>query len=567
MKFIPIFFFILILSLRGNAQKQFSILISEIFPDPSPVIGLPAFEFIELHNNTSLPIPLKNWKISDGSSTALITSPFILLPDSNLILCSSAAYSFYKNFGQTVSVSNFPSLNNDKDELILYNPEGHVIHAIAYDLRWYHNDLKKEGGWSIEMIDLNRPCAGADNFKASTHPTGGTPGTQNAVNGHNPDTINPILERAYFTTPNTIKLIFSEPLDSMMAASPLNYWIDGQHPGKVTYQWPQNQQVLLENVSNWQKDHIYKIVAEKIRDCSGNSLIQNIPVFVSLSTPPKAADLVINEILFNPPINGFDYVEIYNKSDKTIDLSEVLMASKDAFGNLVNPITLSDDHHLIFPAEYKVFTENKDWLQSKYKTASSSNSQLLASMPSMPDEGGTLVLTDQQGMSLDELQYKEAWHFPLLFDKEGVSLERIDVLKNTNDANNWTSAAANFGYGTPGVKNSQVRSLQTNLLNTPKPSIFSPNQDGKDDFLTVYLWSEESNTMGNIFIYDKTGHKIRTLQQQQLLAIGMNSYNWNGLDDQYKKLPTGIYIVQTQIIHSSGKIKMEQYAIALIASS
>ena len=565
MKNLIYFLLNMFLCLEVDAQKQFSIVIAEFFPDPSPVIGLPPYEFIELHNVSADPISLKNWKISDGSTTAIISNAMVLMPDSNIILCSSTAYNFYKNFGQTVSLSNFPSLNNDKDEIILYNSLGQVVHAVSYDLQWYQNDLKKEGGWTLEMIDLHRPCAGAENFKASTHPAGGTPGHQNEVNGLNPDTIIPILERAYFTATNALKLIFSEPLDSMMAGSPLNYFIDGLHPGKVTYQWPHSREVLLENLGTLLKDHLYKITTEKIKDCSGNPLSQDRAVLVALPASPNAEDLVINEILFNPPTNGFDYVEIYNKSNKTFDLSELFVASRDANGNLQNPITLSNDHHLIFPATYKVFTENPNWLSSHYQTVSLYNSILMESMPSMPDDAGTLVLVDRQGKELDILSYAEAWHFPLLFEKEGVALERIDPYRKTNDANNWKSAAATMGYGTPGEKNSQMQTTADSTSMAPRPAVFSPNQDGKDDFLTVYLVAAESNAAGNIFIFDKAGHKIRTLQQQ-LLAVGINSFHWNGLDEQNNKLPSGIYVVQTQVIYASGKIKTKQYAIALVSN-
>ena len=66
-----------VLALMGwNAPAQpfahHSLIIDEVYPDPTPSLGLPSYEYIEVRNNTSAPIELRYWKVSDGSSTATI---------------------------------------------------------------------------------------------------------------------------------------------------------------------------------------------------------------------------------------------------------------------------------------------------------------------------------------------------------------------------------------------------------------------------------------------------------------------------------------------------------------
>jgi hypothetical protein len=172
----------LVFVLHAQTAYRFEILIDEVFPDPSPAIGLPNSEFIELINVSGRPINLRGWKLSDGNGYAVINADFILQSDSFAIICPSTASGSFSIWGNAIGVSNFPSLNNDADIITLYSPEGRMIHSVAYNNEWYRNDLKKEGGWTLEMIDRKNPCGGADNWKASSSNIGGTPGTINSAN-------------------------------------------------------------------------------------------------------------------------------------------------------------------------------------------------------------------------------------------------------------------------------------------------------------------------------------------------------------------------------------------------
>src|SRR6185369_3395722 len=130
-------------------------------------------------------------------------------------------------FGTTLSVSSFPSLDNDGDQLSIVSSDGKLIHAVAYTSAWYQNELKKAGGWTLEMIDTKSPCSGSSNWKASTNAAGGTPGKKNSIDAINTDQSAPKLKRAYTTDNITIILVFDEPVDSLKGATLANYSIDG----------------------------------------------------------------------------------------------------------------------------------------------------------------------------------------------------------------------------------------------------------------------------------------------------------------------------------------------------
>jgi hypothetical protein len=113
---------------------------------------------------------LRNWKITDGTSTATIKSDFILQPDSFVVICATSSVAAYSNFGTTIGAASFPSLNNDDGIIYLQSPEGLIIHVVAYDKSWYQNDIKSDGWWALEIIDTKNPSTGFENWKASKDP-------------------------------------------------------------------------------------------------------------------------------------------------------------------------------------------------------------------------------------------------------------------------------------------------------------------------------------------------------------------------------------------------------------
>ena len=52
---------------------------------------------------------------------------------------------------------------------------------MSYDDNWYRSSGKSEGGWALELINPDNPCALAENWTASTSLSGGTPGRPNSV--------------------------------------------------------------------------------------------------------------------------------------------------------------------------------------------------------------------------------------------------------------------------------------------------------------------------------------------------------------------------------------------------
>jgi hypothetical protein len=130
-------------------------------------------------------------------------------------------------------------------------------------------------------------------------------------------------------------------------------------------------------------------------------------------------------------------------------------------------------------------------------------------MPSFSDDKGNVIILNVQGNPIDELAYSDKWHFALITNTEGVSLERIDYNAPSLQPN-FHSAATSVGYGTPGYKNSQFRiDQQVQGEVTVMPKIFSPDNDGTDDFATIDYNVAEPGYVANITIFDAAGRPVR----------------------------------------------------------
>ena len=112
-------------------------------------------------------------------------------------------------------------------------------------------------------------------------------------------------------------------------------------------------------------------------------------------------------------------------------------------------------------------------VKSQYITMNPDAFLKMKSMPSFPNDVGNVVILNSQGHIVDEVDYADNWHFALLHNTEGVSLERIDY-NGSSTPNNFHSAATSAGYGTPGFKNSQYKTdEQVSGEITITPEIFS----------------------------------------------------------------------------------------------
>lgn len=546
------------LAFQASAQApaaRHEVLITELMADPNPSVGLPAGEFIEVTNVSTRTIDLKGWRISDGNSTGLVAQSLTLPPGSRAILCSRGYAAEFAAHGASAGLGGFPSLDNDGDLIVLASPEGRTVHAVAYRQAWYGNAVKASGGWSLEMIDTGSPCLGAENWTASTDPLGGSPGRRNSAEGKRRDTLAPRLLHTYTVDSAGIVAVFSESLDSASAADAMFYAFDRMagRPSSVRPLAPLFDRVHIRPASPMKPRTVYTLTAERLADCAGNRMDAKGEARAGLPEPAADGQLRINEMLFDPVREGSDYVELLNLGPGIVDASQLFLGPSSNPSQAHNLRRCSEKPFPVFPGDHAVFTSDTGFLLGTHRNAEALLLVETSALPSLPDDSGSLVVMDAAGRILDVFRYNARMHHPLLFDREGVALERVDPRSPTQNPDNWHSAATDAGYGSPTRRNSQHRTADTSTGGVSLyPETLSPDMDGFDDLLTLTYRFSESGHTATIAIYDSFGRRVKTLVRNTLCGT-VGHFRWNGLDDADGRLPSGPYFVVMETTDTKGR--------------
>lgn len=545
--------------------KSYDISINEIMADPTPPVGLPQWEYIELFNRTGLPINLEGWTLKIGSTSKLIGN-ITVDPASYLILADDDTKLDLEPFGRFFGFQSF-SVSNTGVMIQLLSPSGSVISYADFSDEWYQDANKDDGGYAVEQIDPTNPCGGISNWKASLSLFGGTPGEPNSVSGTNPDVEAPAIYRAVLQDSVTLLLWFSEPVDSTEAISQYSYSFDhglalnGIPKGNS----PQYNQVLLKFTPAAQPGVIYNLIfSDTVFDCAGNAVAMPQSVRFALTGIPQPGELVINEILSNPYENGNDYIEIYNRSDKILDLRYAQLATLNSNLQLDDQVMIAPSGFPVFPGEYWVLTENKSKVTAFYQALNPANFIEMSGMPAFNNDSGKVLLVLTDNTVIDRADYKLAWHDPVLKSTDGVSFERINPDRPSTDAGNWHSAASTAGFGTPTYKNSQYATADAVTEITVDPQAFSPDNDGFYDVVNIAYKFDSPGFICNIRVFDIEGKPVRDLVNSELLGTS-GVFSWDGKDKDGNIVSTGYYIIYTEVFSSSGEVKKFKNAVAVAA--
>ncbi len=536
----------------GSQPQAFDVVFNEIFPDPSPSVGLPEAEFIELFNRSDRIFDVEGLELTDGSGSVFLPNVTIN-PGDAVIIIDEDNLPLFNDVLNVITVPNLISLGNAQDSLWLLNGNGEILDFLFYDDTWYQDDERDGGGYTLERISPDFVnCNLRDNWGASLDPTGGTPGQTNSINGVFVDNTAPFIENLDILNSNTIQITFIEQMEPATLENTRNYTIDQGigEPVIVTISQPALRTIRLEFAAELVDGIIYTLTLSNLSDCSGNVLNESRQI--GIPDIPEAGDILLNEILFNPFPQGSDFLEIINVSDKVLDLSLLEIGEVEAGDDTIsNTRPITEELNLLLPGEIVCLTTDVAFQIQRYQPPASANLLEVERLPSFPDSEGSAAVAFN-GLILDQFFYEDDFHFPTLLDDEGVSLERISTQIRTQDPSNWHSAAATVNFATPGYPNSQgleIGDIEDEV--SLEKEVFTPNGDGDNDVLAINYSFNFTGVNARIRIYDENGRLIRLLQNNILLGPQPGTFFWDGRNDENQKALTGIYVILFEITNQN----------------
>lgn len=530
------------------------VLINEILPDPSPVVGvfpqqIPEFEYLEIYNRTDNYLNLMDWELLIREDTVKLNF-YNLKPKGYLVLVGDENQKYFVDSIDVlgIDISSSALLNSGAD-LALLGPKGSMINEVSYVRDWYNNSGKDDGGWSLERIDPNSSCNGIVNWKPNENRFGGSPGFQNSVQGEIWDSISPKLNSIILFGDSLLSLQYDKELDESLTYN--SSWLTISPPAPIEYfvlEEPRIINIKFLNKLDLEISYVLKWINSP-EDCFGNRVHEDsIPFAIPVN--PLPGEILLNEILFNPYPGASDFVELYNNSEKVFDLSKMRIGNWNAKLSVIEHVSnISNDSKLFFPKTYLVLSEDANSVADYYESPKGALFLELTDVPSMADDEGSLCVVNSNYEVLDFLEYKEEQHSAFLSDREGVSLERVS---QTSGSSLWYSASSQSGFATPGYENSQNKEKLTRNGISLNPKLFSPNLDGYNDFVEVKVNSDFLGFIVDVSVWNSDGKRVRVLKENCLL--GTDSFLiWEGDDDNQNALSSGIYIVLLEGINPNGQ--------------
>lgn len=528
-----------------------SLVINEIMPAPRADQDLPNVEYIEIFHAGDYGFRLEGLKLSNSRAETALGEYWINPGEFFILTPENQAFQF-REFGNVLPVKSWPTLLNSGDKVSLKSADGASIDQISYATSSWGGSDFANGGYSLEVPNPFFLCENSLLLRPSIAEFRGTPGAPNSIFDPEVEVETPELEPAFFKDSLTITLFFSSPILPNLNVE--NVKLDpALEIDSLTFPSATEVQLYLKTAAK--SNQVYHLTLNGLQDCFGNELNEQ-SIEVILPQSPKAGDLVISEVLFNPRTGDPKFVEIKNTSQSFLNLEGWALANINSLGN-VDQIRLFGSQGLILsPESYLAITTDVNALKLSYPKSSDGNFLQIASLPSYPIGGGIVVLVNSQDEIAEMFEYDEDLHHPLLRDPKGVSLERVSENSPASVDSNWQSASGNEDYATPGRKNSQSLDVEFEAeLIQIDPEIFDPEGSGGAVFTSIRYQLSEPGWTGTFKIYSSAGQLVQTLAQNQILGTE-GLLTWSGTDSTGKLVRSGYYVLVAELYEPNGGSKV-----------
>jgi len=422
-----------------------SVIINEIMY--TPLNGEP--EWIELYNNSGETVNLKGWSISDIFTSPvkrLITDNDYYIPAGKYIIITrdSSILDYYENIHGDILIVNLPVLNNTEDGVVIRDFAANSIDSILYHYTW-----GGQNGFSLERKSLADNKT-KENWGSSISSERSTPGKLNSISEKEYDlkacslNTSPLFPVSGENVSLSVQVTNAgkNPVDAFTVRFYYKKDLKDAYlfSGEVASEHLKSGDTLISaNPELINIDSVLYCRAEIsfLNDIDNSNNIAETKITAGYNS----GAILINEIMYNPAESTPEWFELVNVSDKSVNLKNWYIGTSEK-----NIKCITDSTLLIAPYKYILIAGNHTGIITE-------SAPVIRSTFSLSNTSGNIFIRDFRKALIDSVNYHSVWG-----NRQGVSLERLFFLEDSNDSSNWHLALALHG-STPGTENS-VTNLQ-----------------------------------------------------------------------------------------------------------
>ncbi len=499
----------------GNNYND--VVINEIMYAPVP--GEP--EWIEIYNKSTSAINLKGLSVSDNSTKVkVIENNYSLDANSYLVISKDSSILNLYDVGSQIIVSTFPALNNTGDAVVIKDSLNVVLDSLEYLPGWGGST----GGRSLERISISESSTVQTNWGSSQSLNKATPGKVNSITPKNNDlkilsfkpekefaiigeAINFQIEikNAGLSAVNNFQILFYK--DSNKDSIPQsNELISNLTGNSIQPNENASYSVSTNNFDNGVNQFIAKILFADDEDSTNNIAFTKIS---AAKINEERNDIVINEFMYAPTSPQPEWIELFNRSDKTINLKNYKIADEN------DTVVVIKNSTVLNPKEYFIITKDSS-IKNYYDIKSKF---IKASFPALNNSGDRIILIDSLNRTIDSLEYLFTWG-----GSGGKSLERKEADNSATDSLNWATSISQF-KATPGKINSITQKdfdvLVSKITFAPSKPLF-----GDEVSISAIIKNiGKNNSSFNVFLYEDTNLDSipdLNLENKSNINVGVN---------------------------------------------
>ncbi len=247
----------------------------------------------------------------------------------------------------------------------------------------------------------------------------------------------------------TVGLTFS-PFTTTIEVGDTVTWVNtsmGTHNvNGSTATFPDNPEGFANGAAasgNWTFQHVFTIPGSYGFQCDPHASLNMVgAIIVNDNNSGGNPEIVISEIMYNPPETGTDsleFIELYNNGSSDVNLLGYTFTQGIEF-TFLSGYNLGTGEYVMIASDSAAFENNYGLPAFQFVDGSLSNG------------GEDIVLYDDMGALIDSVDYDDSFPWPGEADGNGASLVLCDIDSDNIIAENWAAANTSAGFSIDGFE-------------------------------------------------------------------------------------------------------------------